>query len=113
MVLVDLLQSGQIDRQMVASVIRTSGVEGEHVLTKFLTHHKNEKVRIAVASVLGYRPPKIPTEIDIRIDEEQVTTMAEIPLGCICTYVGPVTALAAEEPDEDEFDEEPYLLINR
>lgn len=42
---------------MVASVIRTSGYEGEKALVKLLKFHKKEKVRIAVASVLGYRLP--------------------------------------------------------
>ena len=40
---------------MIASVIRTSGPEGESILCKFVKDHPNEKVRIAVTSVLGYR----------------------------------------------------------
>jgi hypothetical protein len=56
-VMLDLLQDGSVDRQMVASVIRTSGSEGERILSKFLKDHPNEKVRIAIASVMGYRNP--------------------------------------------------------
>ena len=40
---------------MIASVIRTSGPEGEKILIKFLKEHPNEKIRIAVASVMWFR----------------------------------------------------------
>jgi hypothetical protein len=33
-ILMDLLDEGTIDRQMVASVIRTTGFEGENILIK-------------------------------------------------------------------------------
>lgn len=44
----------------MASVIRTSGFEGEKILAKFLKEHPDEKVRIAVSSVCGYRSPVKP-----------------------------------------------------
>jgi hypothetical protein len=42
---------------MISSVIRTSGNEGELLLIKLMKFHKNEKVRMAAASVLSYRLP--------------------------------------------------------
>lgn len=42
---------------MIASVIMTSGDEGQRILSKFLKEHPNEKIRIAVASVMAYRKP--------------------------------------------------------
>lgn len=56
-ILVQMLDDGQVDRQLAASVIRTCGDEGESLLIKLLKFHKNEKVRMAAASVLSYRLP--------------------------------------------------------
>lgn len=70
-VMLDLLQDGSIDRQMVASVIMTSGDEGQRILSKFLKEHPNEKVRIAIASCLAYRTPLKRKELKIIIEEER------------------------------------------
>ena len=56
-ILVSLIEDGNIDRQLVASVLRTSGKEGENILLKLLKYHKNERVRMAAASVMSYRIP--------------------------------------------------------
>lgn len=56
-ILVTLMDEGNVDRQLIASVLRTSGEEGEQLLLKLLKFHKNEKVRMACASVLSYRLP--------------------------------------------------------
>ena len=42
---------------MLASVLRTSGDEGEDLLIKIMKFHKNYKVRMAAASVCSYRLP--------------------------------------------------------
>lgn len=54
-ILIGLIEEGSVDRQLVASVLRTSGREGETLLLKLLKFHKNERVRMAAASVLSYR----------------------------------------------------------
>ena len=54
-ILVSLIEEGNVDRQLVASVLRSSGKEGETILLKLLRYHKNERVRMAAASVLSYR----------------------------------------------------------
>ena len=54
-ILVELLEEGTVDRQLLASVIRTSGEEGEQLLLKIVKFHKNYKVRMAATSVLSYR----------------------------------------------------------
>ena len=56
-IVIDLLEEGTIDRQLLASVLRTSGDDGEQLLLKILRFHKNYKVRMAAASVLSYRRP--------------------------------------------------------
>ena len=64
---------------------------------------------------MGYRLPEKRPELEIKIDEPDVVTSAEIPLGCICTYDGPVSALAVQDPEENEIEEEdpPCLLISK
>jgi hypothetical protein len=56
--IIDLLDQGVVDRQLLASVLRTSGTEGEQLLIKLLKYHTNEKVRSSAASVMAYRLPE-------------------------------------------------------
>lgn len=56
-IILELLEEGIVDRQLLASVLRTSGDEGEELLIKIVRLHKNYKVRMAAASVLSYRLP--------------------------------------------------------
>jgi hypothetical protein len=56
-IIMDLLEEGSVDRQLLASVLRTSGDEGEDLLIKIIKYHKNYKVRMAAASVCSYRLP--------------------------------------------------------
>ena len=56
-IILDILEEGCIDRQLLTSVLRTSGEEGEQILLKIVKFHKNYKVRMAAASVLSYRRP--------------------------------------------------------
>ena len=56
-IILDILEEGCIDRQLLTSVLRTSGEEGEQILWKIVKFHKNYKVRMAAASVLSYRRP--------------------------------------------------------
>jgi len=94
-ILVDLIEEGNIDRQLVASVLRTCGEEGEQLLLKMLKFHKNHKVRMAAASVLSYRLPIDVREIfvDLRLDSNEVIQLNAIPPGTICRYIGPVSSL--------------------
>ena len=101
-ILLDLLEEGNLDRQMIASVIRTAGSEGEAVLLKLLRYHKNEKVRIAVASVLGYRLPASPVSVDVVLDSSDIINLTAVPPGNLCTYVGRITPLAVEYDEEEE-----------
>jgi hypothetical protein len=56
-ILLDLIEEGNVDRQLVAGVLRTSGEEGEHLLLKLTKFHKDYKVRMAAASVCSYKLP--------------------------------------------------------
>lgn len=55
--IIELLDQGLVDRQLLASVLRTSGGEGEQLLIKLMKFHQNEKVRASAAAVLAYRQP--------------------------------------------------------
>ena len=56
--IVEMIDQGMVDRQLLASVLRTSGYEGEQLLLKLLKFHQNEKVRSCAASVMSYRQPE-------------------------------------------------------
>jgi hypothetical protein len=51
--IIELLDSGTVDRNLVAAVLKTSGSEGEQLLLKLLKLHGDEKVRNAAAGVLS------------------------------------------------------------
>ena len=64
----DLLEEGSVDRQLLASVLRTSGDEGEDLLVKIMKYHKNYKVRMAAASVCSYRLPMNERQIEVALN---------------------------------------------
>jgi HEAT repeat protein len=65
---IDLMDQGTVDRQLLASVLRTSGKEGEELLIKLMKYHSNEKVRSSAASVMAYRLPEDSLKLDIEIE---------------------------------------------
>jgi hypothetical protein len=78
-ILVSLLDEGQVDRQLASSVIRTSGAEGEQLLLKLMKFHKNEKVRMAAASVLSYRLPADTRQIQVELVLDSDETISFAP----------------------------------
>ena len=70
----DLLEEGSVDRSLLASVLRTSGDEGEDLLIKIIKYHKNYKVRMAAASVVSYRLPinERQLEVEFKLDSNDV-----------------------------------------
>jgi hypothetical protein len=94
-IIVELLEDGIVDRQLLASVLITSGDEGEELLIKILRYHKDYKVIMAAASVLSYRlstnPKKI--EVDLRLDSNDVVQLNAIPPGQICRYSWPISSV--------------------
>ena len=67
----------------MASVLRTSGEEGEELLLKILKYHKDYKVRMAAASVLPYRLPvsSRQLEVTLKLDSNDVVQLDAIPPG--------------------------------
>jgi hypothetical protein len=56
--LIQLLNEGQIDRQLIVSAIRACGEIGEQALLKILRQTNNSKIKLAIATVLSWRVPK-------------------------------------------------------
>lgn len=113
-ILVSMMEQGSVDRQLVASVMRTSGDEGEGLLLKLLKFHKNEKVRMAAASVLSYRLPCDPCLLNLEIlldsSESLVQMDSQFQPGQVCKYKGPVSSLILEEPSA--FQEDAVLEVS-
>lgn len=66
-IIMNLLEEGSVDRLLLASVLRTSGEEGEDLLIKIIKYHKNYKVRMAAASVCAYRLPLNERQIEVTL----------------------------------------------
>lgn len=55
--LIEMMRNNVNDRGFVASVLRSSGAEGEKILLEFLNHStNNEKIMLPIVSVLPWRP---------------------------------------------------------
>lgn len=82
-ILLNLIEEGGVDRQLLASVLRTSGEEGEQLLLKIIRYHKNYKVRMAAASVCSYRLPinERQIEIELKLDLNEIVQLNAIPPG--------------------------------
>ena len=121
-ILVSLIEEGNVDRQLVASVLRTSGKEGEAIILKLLKYHKNERVRMAAASVLSYRLPENPYKLDLEVELETQQSMSHasgrngFTPGQVCRYVGPLTSLTLQDDDRNEqenyFASSPQMEVN-
>mmetsp|Transcript_21256 Transcript_21256/g.20406 ORF Transcript_21256/g.20406 Transcript_21256/m.20406 type:complete len:222 (+) Transcript_21256:1480-2145(+) len=117
-IILDLLEDGSVDRQLLASILRTSGKEGEELLIKILRHHKNYKVRMAAASVLSYRLYQNNRHmlVQIKLDSSEVVELNAIPPGQICKYIGKVSSVISDETakleGEELFDEDAFVEVN-
>lgn len=101
--IIELLDQGIVDRQLLASVLRTSGGEGEQLLLKLLKFHQNEKVRASAAAVLAYRLPtdqlKMQVTISLSNDQYEIFDHTKtLRPGQMCTYRnGKISSLVFEE----------------
>lgn len=101
--IIELLDQGTVDRQLLASVLRTSGIEGEQLLIKLMKFHQNEKVRTSAASVLPYRLPedqlKIMADIKLSKNRYEIFDHARaMRPGQMCMYMkGNISSLVLEE----------------
>jgi len=117
------MEEGASDRQLIASVLRTSGNEGEELLIRLARFHKNFKVRMAAFSVLQFRnqADERKLQVDVKLDDNEVIQLNAIQPGTICRYVGPVTSIIQEKsdpfdekegPDFNELEQNPFIEVN-
>lgn len=101
--IIELLDQGVVDRQLLASVLRTSGAEGEQLLIKLMRYHQQEKVRASAAAVLPYRLPldqlKIYATIKLAKNRFEIFDHTKsLRPGQMCTYRnGKISSLVLEE----------------
>ena len=91
-------------------------------MIKLLKYHKNERVRMAAASVLSYRLPENPYKLDLELELETNQGMSHAQSkngftpGQVCRYVGPLTSLTLQDDDKTEqenyFASSPYMEVN-
>ena len=102
-------------------MLRTSGKEGEAILVKLLKYHKNERVRMAAASVLSFRLPADPYKIELEMLLESHDTVngrqnAFVP-GQVCRYIGPLSSLTLQNEEEAQqenyFNQAPVMEVNQ
>jgi hypothetical protein len=114
-ILVKMIEDGSVDRQLVASVLRTSGQESESLLLKLMKYHKSDRVRMAAASVLSYRLPVDEYQLSIDLVVDQISNFRnnDFTPGQVCRYIGPLTSLILEQ-SEVASDEHigPYMEVN-
>ncbi|EGR34180.1 HEAT repeat protein [Ichthyophthirius multifiliis] len=115
--LVNILNEGNIDRQLIVSVIRACGEIGEQTLLKILKSSPNYKIKIAITTVLSWRVQKQEkNKLKIKIVPYSVAQHYNVNPGTMCIYIGDQTPLAfidqIENNQEQEEYEEPYIEIN-
>ncbi|KAL4445474.1 hypothetical protein ABPG74_004548 [Tetrahymena malaccensis] len=109
--LVNLLNEGTIDRQLIVSTIRACGELGEHTLLKILKQTPNQKIKMAISTVLSWRVNKNEkNKLGIRIVPYNIAQHYNINPGTMCIYFGNQTPLAFVEEDYDI--EQDYIEIN-
>lgn len=100
--IIELLDQGMVDRQLLASVLRTSGGEGEQLLIKLMKFHQNDKVRASAAAVLAYRLPadQLKMQVTIELSQDQYEIFdhtKSLRPGQMCTYRnGKISSLVLE-----------------
>ena len=81
----------KISKEFIASILRTSGIEGEDILLEELKNNKNFEVRRAIANALSYRIPKNPNYLEIRLDKNDTNSVCNNLPGSFCKYFGNIS----------------------
>ena len=81
----------KISKEFIASILRTSGIEGEDILLDELKNNKNFEVRRAIANALSYRIPKNPNYLEIRLDKNDTNSVCNNLPGSFCKYYGNIS----------------------
>jgi HEAT repeat protein len=103
-VLLDLMEEGAVDRQLLACAIRSCGNPGEQTLVRLLKTNPVAKIRMAAAGALCWRVPSRPKQLEIVLVNDVVRY--QLMPGSMCKYIGPCTPVVLQD------DSDAYLEIN-
>jgi HEAT repeat protein len=103
-VLLNLMEEGSVDRQLLACTIRACGTPGEQALIRILKNNPVAKIRMAASGALCWRVPSRPKQLEIRLVNENIRY--QLMAGSMCKYIGPCTPVVLKE------DQEALLEIN-
>ena len=81
----------------IASILRTCGGEfGENILLNELDRSCDQSMKEIICKILGFRLPKKPTYLDIRLDKNDTDSIVKNPPGLFCKYFGQVTPVLGQ-----------------
>ena len=103
-VLLDLMEEGAVDRQLLACSIRSCGQPGEQTLVRLLRTNPVAKIRMAAAGALCWRVPSRPKQLEIVLVNDVVRY--QLMPGSMCRYIGPCTPVVLGDSQDS------YLEIN-
>ena len=85
-----LFNEPKVKKDFIASILRTSGEEGEMILLNEIKTNKDFSVRSAIANAFSYRIPKNKKYLDIRLDNNDAYSISNHLPGSFCTYHGKI-----------------------
>lgn len=97
-VLVDLMEEGIVDRQLLACTIRACGHTGEQALIRLIKSNPLAKIRMAAAGALCWRVPSRPKQLEIRLVNESLKY--QLMPGSMCKYIGPCAPVVLQDDSE-------------
>lgn len=97
-VLLQLIDEGVVDRQLLACTIRACGQPGEQALIRMLKTNPIAKVRMAAAGALCWRVPSRPKQLDIHLVSENIRY--QLMPGSMCRYIGPIGPVVLQDDHE-------------
>lgn len=97
-IMLELMEEGAVDRQLLACTIRSFGKPGEQALTRMLKTNPVAKIRMAAAGALCWRVPSRPKQLEIVLIND--TVRYQLTPGSMCRYVGPCTPVVLQDSQD-------------
>ena len=114
-----LFNEPKVKKDFIASILRTSGEEGEMILLNEIKTNKDFNVRAAIANAFSYRIPKNKKYLDIRLDNNDAYSISNHLPGSFCTYHGKICPFIENKNltieqllENDEYIDSPEMNTN-
>lgn len=95
------LKEGLLDRQLICSCLKGAGEEGEKTLLKIIKNTNNNKIKLAILSVLPWRTENA-NIIKILVEEFLVGEHYKQNPGTMCIYKGSLVPCSFVERNEED-----------